>query len=450
MLPTTTTSLIRQVRNQLKEDNKNSIDDQEVIDALNRGQNHGVDVLTRNYVYPYLETITVNVDDSGMFDLPEDIMSNRIVNIECDTNKTNVNNTNLTKLNYKDRARFRGNKTFYSQYPQFYYVSGRKAEVYPARPATLYIYYLREPAAIVSDAGFIHDVVSKTTINRTTDSSASLISSLSYTIGGSLVLSSSDAPSLMTSLEAFMQSSPVVDYEYTDSLGFNRILRVSNATISYDWVGSDVVISGLFSISFDEGQSYSAASINISTSDVVSVFESQVGEDVIDYIMIKDYNNSIIKVDDSYDYASYINVCDAQTGEIKVGFQSDPSSESDGTTGLYKLYPRVPIRSSVLNQPVSDIVNQPITDIAFEADDFVCGIKGTCVLQYDISLENFIIQYAVNEINRSLGHDAQLEKQMLDEFEQTIKRTYINHDNTMRVNNNSNKWTKGRWRLNRR
>jgi len=450
MLPTTTTSLIRQVRNQLKEDNKNSIDDQEVIDALNRGQNHGVDVLTRNYVYPYLETITINTDESGTFDLPENIMSNRIVNIECNTVQSNINNINLTKLSYKDRARFRGNQTHYSQYPQFYYVSGRKAEVYPARPATLYIYYLREPAAIVSDAGFIHDVVSKTTFNRTTNPSSSLISSLVYSIGGSLVLSSSDAASLYSELDLFMQSASDVDYEYTDSLGFNRILRVSNASISYDGVSSDVVIDGSFSISFDEGQSYSQASININTSDVISVFESLAGDDVLDYIMVKDCDTSIIKVDDSYDYASYINICDAQTGEIKVGFQSDPSSETDGVTGLYKLYPRVPVRTSVLNQVVSDIVNEPMSSVSFEADDFVCSIKGTCVLQYDISLENFIIQYAVNEINRSLGHDAQLEKQMLDEFEQTIKRTYINHDNTMRVNNNSNKWTKGRWRLNRR
>ena len=91
-----------------------------------------------------------------------------------------------------------------------------------------------------------------------------------------------------------------------------------------------------------------------------------------------------------------INVCDAQTGEIKVSLQADPKSDNDGTTGLFKLYPRTPIRSSVLNQVVSDIVDQPVLDVAFEPDDFICSVKGTCVLQYDISLENFIIQYAVN------------------------------------------------------
>ena len=450
MLPTTTTSLIRQVRNQLKEKNTNSVTDQEIIDALNRGQNHGVDVLTRNYVYPYLEIKEVDVDESGTFILPEDIMSNRIVNVECDTENTNISNLNLTKLNYKDRARFRGQKAFATQYPQFYYVSGRKAEVYPPRPAKLYISYLREPSAIVPDAGFVHDVVSKTTINRTIEPSVSLISSLSYTIGGSLVLSSSDAPSLLAALEAFMQTAPMVDYEYTDSLGFNRILRVSGGSISYDGISNDVVISGDVSLSFDDGQSYSQASINVSTSDVVSVFESRMGDDVLDYIVVKDYNNAIIRVDDSYDYDSYINVCDAQTGEIKVSLQADPKSDNDGTTGLFKLYPRTPIRSSVLNQVVSDIVDQPVLDVAFEPDDFICSVKGTCVLQYDISLENFIIQYAVNEVNRSLKHEVPTEKQMLDEFEQTIKRTYLNHDNTMRVTNNSKKWTKGRWRLNRR
>ena len=98
----------------------------EIIDALNRGQNHGVDVLTRNYIYPYLEIKEVDVDESGTFVLPEDIMSNRIVNVECDTENTNISNLNLTKLNYKDRARFEG-KAFATQYPQFYYVSGRKA-----------------------------------------------------------------------------------------------------------------------------------------------------------------------------------------------------------------------------------------------------------------------------------------------------------------------------------
>ena len=102
-----------------------------------------------------------------------------------------------------------------------------------------------------------------------------------------------------------MQSAPMVDYEYTDSLGFNRILRVSGGSISYDGISNDVVISGDVSLSFDDGQSYSQASINVSTSDVVSVFESQMGEDVLDYIVVKDYNSAIIKVDDSYDYDSY-------------------------------------------------------------------------------------------------------------------------------------------------
>ena len=99
MIPTTTDDLIRQIRNQIREQNKNSITDQEIMDTINRGQQRGVEVMTRNWVYNYVVTKEIEVEADGKFIIPEGAKGNRLINVEANYIGNYARNKSLKKLN---------------------------------------------------------------------------------------------------------------------------------------------------------------------------------------------------------------------------------------------------------------------------------------------------------------------------------------------------------------
>lgn len=128
--------------------------------------------------------------------------------------------------------------------------------------------------------------------------------------------------------------------------------------------------------------------------------------------------------------ASYVNVVDGQTGEIKGSLQIQSIVDNKIT------FRAVPARSSVFNRDI----NTTLQDIQIQEDDYICAIDGICVPYFGRPTSNFLIQYAVAEITRKLGGAAETEEAILKKFEQQVERTWAGRQQELRVKKKSNVW----------
>lgn len=147
------------------------------------------------------------------------------------------------------------------------------------------------------------------------------------------------------------------------------------------------------------------------------------------YIMVDEVGSDLDTI--SSDLSSYVNIVDGQTGIVKKSLQIQSIS---GTRITFR---SSPIRSTVLGRTISSSFSS--SDI--EADDYICSIQGSCVVQpLGPTIINFIVQYAVNEITRRLGGDAPTEKEMLDVLEKQVQRSDNGRPGTLKVAKRSRIW----------
>ena len=443
MQATTTSDLLRQVRNQIRESNPNGITDQEILDTLNRGQNRAVEVMTRNWIYNYLakEKITTNVD--GTFKIPEEARGNRIVNIEVNrqTDANNWGTYSLKKLNYKNVSQFKNQSQIASVRPVYYSVQGRTGTVYPQVSYEIEITYVRNPEKIVKNAGYIYEIVPKTVNTEKEIVAGTTISSISFdSVAGTASIVWVDPAFQSFYVDIINGETGTKFIECRDSNNSHCIIKFESITATSELVG--------YEISYDSGTTYGVFTIEEYTvsSGIKIITETK---EVLDYLLISDFNSEEIKKEDSYKKESYFNIVDSQTGLIKVSLQASPISESDSVTGQYKLYPMEPYKQKVLNRPITSPSVLELDDLGFEEDDRICSTYGSSVLEIDTILENFVIQYAVTEIRRSLGNqDMVSEVQILSQFEKDIKRAHLNRDSSRRIQFKTSTFVKGRYRFN--
>lgn len=130
---------------------------------------------------------------------------------------------------------------------------------------------------------------------------------------------------------------------------------------------------------------------------------------------------------------SYVNLIDAQTGEVKWTGQL---SVLDGEQLTFRASP---IRTSVLNRTVSGTLPLASDDPTINLDDYVCNVRGTCIPPSG-ALRNFIVEFTVAEIVRSLGRDAATEEQVLQKFERQIDKYGAARENTLRIQRRAGAW----------
>lgn len=140
---------------------------------------------------------------------------------------------------------------------------------------------------------------------------------------------------------------------------------------------------------------------------------------------------------------SYANIIDAQTGRRKATFQVQ------NITAGRIVFKSVPARTTVLNTPIdTDMQNLVInsdTDnqgpsVSIEPDDYVCVIKGSAVPFFKKPFSNFLVQYAIAELQRKLGGAADLEVRVLKDLEDQVERSWVGRESTMRVEKANNTW----------
>lgn len=439
MIPTTTDDLIRQIRNQIREQNKNSITDQEIMDTINRGQQRGVEVMTRNWVYNYVVTKEIEVGDDGKFIIPEGAKGNRLINVEANYIGNYARNKSLKKLNYKNVSQYnKSGDGYLLKGPSHYFVQGREATVYPQQACKLTLYYVRNPESVVKPAGSIYEIVTK---QEDITENVLLANTVSFItpdeIGGDQFVYD-------------VISSITEDIYFKGTLNASSvILKIGSSTTYQSFVSNPIQFDVAdLSISNDGGKTFIPFTTGTLTN-ISQIYKVTGSETKLDYISVQDFDSSIINVSDSFSKESYFNICDTQTGLVKMTLQADPISEQDGTTTLYKLYPMEPYKQTVLNRPITSPSSFDLEDLGIEDDDYISSIYGSCVLELDTIMTNYVIQYAVCEIRRSMGNqDMVSERDVLKQFEQDIKRAYINRDSSRRIILKTSTFIKGRWRMN--
>lgn len=147
------------------------------------------------------------------------------------------------------------------------------------------------------------------------------------------------------------------------------------------------------------------------------------------YVIVDSAGDSLTTEADQL--GSYVNVVDGQTGEIKGSLQIQLTDDANKIT-----FRTSPLRDIVLGRTISG----DMTDMGIELDDYLSPIDGICVPYYGRPTSNFLIQFAVSEITRKLGGNADAEEKILEKFEKQVERTWVGREISLRVKKKSKSW----------
>ncbi len=154
----TVQDLIDQVRSQLDEDNQASISDtRDILPALNRAQDHAMNILARHYEEPLLDYYSLTLTSGQQeYAIPEDSFEDRIEKVELEVGPSIFQE--VTRVSYRDATYLES--PLKSPFPSNYVVIGKRIRFvpdvsgnYPAR-----IWYLREAPKFVTPQGRIQSV----------------------------------------------------------------------------------------------------------------------------------------------------------------------------------------------------------------------------------------------------------------------------------------------------
>ncbi len=160
------------------------------------------------------------------------------------------------------------------------------------------------------------------------------------------------------------------------------------------------------------------------------------------YVLLDELGTDLSASSDNL--ASYVNLVNGRTGEIKASMQIQQ------ITSNQVKFKSVPARDEVLGRTIqadlADLTNPDSAEtassaVSIEADDYICAISGSCVLSISL-LSNFLIQYAVSEMKRKLDKPADTELSILKKFEDQVERTWTGRESSLRVKKRSKFWSR--------
>lgn len=139
------------------------------------------------------------------------------------------------------------------------------------------------------------------------------------------------------------------------------------------------------------------------------------------------------------DNNAYVSIVDKETGTIKS------SHQIQSIVGNRLLFSAAPSKSRVNNESISGSIPATV-----ERDDYVCLAGQSCISPLRNPLANYIVQFAVAELVRKLGGEADMEQRVLKEMERDVERQWAGRETTAKVKSSSKHWASrlGRWRVN--
>lgn len=153
----TTRRLIEEVRQVIGEDNTSAISDEEILAALNRGQDQACSILARQYESPLLTYATVTkVDGQAEYQLPEDCFEDRLLKVEVF--RGNIFH-DIPRISFTDISTYESPGK--QPVPTYYAVFQNMIRFVPLPSGggwNLRLWYLQDPAALVPEQGRITSI----------------------------------------------------------------------------------------------------------------------------------------------------------------------------------------------------------------------------------------------------------------------------------------------------
>lgn len=132
------------------------------------------------------------------------------------------------------------------------------------------------------------------------------------------------------------------------------------------------------------------------------------------------------------DLSAFANVIDSRTGRIKGTVQM-----STVQTEMNRIkFSTNPTRTKVLGKNVTSLSD--IEDI--ELDDFICPIGGTCVMEVPDPVPNFVMNWAKEDLEGSLGDSSE---RIRREFEARVSEMGLARETSARVIRTKQTWRRG-------
>lgn len=152
----------------------------------------------------------------------------------------------------------------------------------------------------------------------------------------------------------------------------------------------------------------------------------------------------ITDVNTSYDVTvgdgAYLNIVDGATGEIKGSIQASTFNGTD--TVKYKTSPDY---TTVLDRTISNDISDA------NRDDYLCYVRGTCVIPCADLIRNFIYQYALSRIKRNkLGQPYDVDSKIVGDLEADLRRASMGRANKLRIEQKESVWSFGSRAINPR
>jgi hypothetical protein len=153
------------------------------------------------------------------------------------------------------------------------------------------------------------------------------------------------------------------------------------------------------------------------------------------YVIVDSIGSALTTEMDQLD--SYVNIVNGNTGEIRCSLQIQSIAGNKIT------FKATPARTSILGRRT--IVGAIPTTV--QLDDYICVASGTCIPVFKKPFTNYLIQFAVCDITRKMGGDAGLDIQLREELGETVRRSWVGREQTLRVKQTSRVWNRSgrRW-----
>ena len=127
----TANEMIASVRNQIDEDSTSDISDADILDALNRGQDYGMNIIVRHSPEPLIKFTDITLTETGSFDIPAGIFEDRVVHLDLLIHNLPKRLDFITSSSFWEYD----NTTATTQYPRVWSIVGRKIYLRPAAVA---------------------------------------------------------------------------------------------------------------------------------------------------------------------------------------------------------------------------------------------------------------------------------------------------------------------------
>lgn len=126
---------------------------------------------------------------------------------------------------------------------------------------------------------------------------------------------------------------------------------------------------------------------------------------------LRNTDDGLVALNPSDSYGKYVNFVDRETGVYKATMQIESISGNKIT------FKSTPTRSSVFNLAVVGVIPDGV-----KLDDGISSVYGSSIVYFKRPVTNYLIQYAVNEIQRSLGvSNLSFEEGALSKLEKKIR-----------------------------